>query len=110
MRWIKNASDSLGDFCHSEPRITNPPCHSEPGAKPGEEPAFQPAPQTRILKLLSLLLVLSSFAIAQAPQDLLATGHVDQALQVLNQRIQTAPTAEAYNLLCRAHFELGAWD
>ena len=47
---------------------------------------------------------------AQAPQDFLATGHVDQALQTLEQQIRTAPNAETYNLLCRAHFELGAWD
>lgn len=60
--------------------------------------------------MLSLLLILSSHSAAQSPQDLLATGHVDQAIQTLEQKIQTAPTAEAYNLLCRAHFELGAWD
>jgi tetratricopeptide (TPR) repeat protein len=47
---------------------------------------------------------------AQTPQDLLAAGRVDQALRALEQQIHTAPTAEAYNLLCRAHFELGAWD
>jgi tetratricopeptide (TPR) repeat protein len=90
-RWIKEKS-----------------CHSSPGAKPGEEPAFKPEP--RLLGLLCLLLCLSSFAAAQTPQDLLATGRVDQAIQTLERQIQTAPTAEAYNLLCRAHFELGAWD
>jgi tetratricopeptide (TPR) repeat protein len=63
-----------------------------------------------LVGLLSLLLILSLIAAAQTPQGLLATGHVDQALQALGQKIQTAPTAEGYNLLCRAHFELGAWD
>jgi tetratricopeptide (TPR) repeat protein len=47
---------------------------------------------------------------AQTPQELLASGRVDQALQTLEQQIHSAPTAEAYNLICRAHFELGAWD
>src|ERR1035441_7966496 len=61
-----------------------------------------------LIGLLSL--VSSSIAAAQTPQDLLAAGRVDQALQTLEQQIHTAPTAEAYNLLCRAHFELGAWD
>jgi tetratricopeptide (TPR) repeat protein len=54
--------------------------------------------------------MLCSVAAAQSPQDLLATGHADQAIQTLEQKIQTAPTAEAYNLLCRARFQLGAWD
>lgn len=49
-------------------------------------------------------------AAAETPQELLAAGHVDQALQTLERQIQTAPTAEAYNLLCRAEFELDAWD
>jgi len=31
-------------------------------------------------------------------------------MQILEQQIQSAPTAESYNLICRAHFELGAWD
>jgi tetratricopeptide (TPR) repeat protein len=47
---------------------------------------------------------------AETPQELLAAGRVDQAMQVLEEQIRTAPTAEAYNLLCRAHFELDAWD
>jgi tetratricopeptide (TPR) repeat protein len=45
-----------------------------------------------------------------APQDLVAAGRVDEAIRVLDQQIRAAPTAEAYNLLCRAHFELEAWD
>jgi tetratricopeptide (TPR) repeat protein len=60
--------------------------------------------------VLTLLLILSSAASAQTPQDLLAAGRVDRALLVLEAQIHAAPTAEAYNLLCRAHFELGAWD
>jgi tetratricopeptide (TPR) repeat protein len=57
-----------------------------------------------------LLLFSSLTASAQSAQDLLAAGRVDQAIQTLEQQIHTTPTAENYNLLCRAHFELGAWD
>jgi tetratricopeptide (TPR) repeat protein len=52
----------------------------------------------------------SSALAAESPQDLLAAGRVDQAIQTLQRQIQNAPTAEAYNLLCRAYFELDAWD
>jgi tetratricopeptide (TPR) repeat protein len=51
-----------------------------------------------------------AIAASQTPQDLLAAGRVDQAIQTLEQQIQTTPTAESYNLLCRAYFQLGAWD
>jgi tetratricopeptide (TPR) repeat protein len=64
----------------------------------------------RRLGPLSLLLVISLRSSAQTPQDLLAAGRVDQAIQTLDREIRTSPNAEAYNLLCRAHFELGAWD
>lgn len=84
-------------------------CHSEPGANPGEEPAVKAAWGRRMV--VGLLLLAFPLALtAQTPQELLAAGRVDQALQMLEQQIHTAPTAEAYNLLCRAHFELGAWD
>jgi tetratricopeptide (TPR) repeat protein len=87
----------------------NNPCHSEPGRRRGEESAVAPSLLARFLFVLAIL----SYAIAveaQTPQDLLAAGRVDQALQILDQQLHTAPTAEAYNLFCRAHFELGAWD
>ena len=61
------------------------------------------------LALLAMLSVSVAFA-ADSAQNLLAAGQVDQAVQDLNQQIQLAPTAESYNLLCRAQYELGAWD
>src|SRR5580698_4435471 len=66
-------------------------------------------------RLVVLLLFISflSFPIAAAaetPKELLAAGRVDQAMQALEQQISASPTAEAYNLLCRAHFELDNWD
>lgn len=104
-----------GNLCRSEPggkaAITDNSCHSEPGAKPGEESAFAATHLTRFLAaLLSLLALAASTVFAQTPQELLAAGRVDQAIHEIEQQIHTAPTAEAYNLLCRAHFELGAWD
>jgi tetratricopeptide (TPR) repeat protein len=62
------------------------------------------------LSILSFCLAACLAAAAQTPQELLAAGRVDQAVQTLEQQIRTSPTAEAYNLLCRAHFQLGAWD
>lgn len=62
------------------------------------------------LTFVFLVLALPVSLSAQSPQELLASGHVDQALQVLNRQVDTAPTGESYNLLCRAHFELGEWD
>jgi tetratricopeptide (TPR) repeat protein len=108
MKWIKTALDELPDCCPFSLGAKQNLCHSERGPKPGEEPAFRMAHMAR---LIGLLILFGSLTLAaQTPQDLLATGHVDQAIQTLEQKIQTAPTAEAYNLLCRAHFELGAWD
>jgi tetratricopeptide (TPR) repeat protein len=63
----------------------------------------------RFLIGASVVLSTLSFA-AESPQDLLASGRVDQALETLEQQIHASPNPEAYNLLCRAHFELGAWD
>lgn len=56
------------------------------------------------------LFVASTALASETPQDLLAAGRVDQAVQDLNHQIELSPTAESYNLLCRAEFELGAWD
>jgi tetratricopeptide (TPR) repeat protein len=90
---------------------THDSCHSEPGAKPGEEPASDTPHRARfIIGLLSFFSTVSVCLAAQTPQALLAAGRVDQAMQTLEQQISTSPTAEAYNLLCRAHFELDNWD
>lgn len=108
MQWIDNDRHQGDDFCHSEP-----------GNKPGEacperrrrEPDFKISLKTRLLVvLLSLLSLIPCSLAAETPEDLLAAGRVDQAMQILEQQIRTAPTAEAYNLLCRAHFELEDWD
>ena len=46
-----------------------------------------------------------------SPKELLAAGHVDDAIQTLQRQIEQSPTnAESYNLLCRAYFMLDEWD
>jgi tetratricopeptide (TPR) repeat protein len=64
----------------------------------------------RVLVVGLFLLSFSVAATADAPQQLLAAGRVDQAVQTLERQIQASPTAQAYNLLCRAQFELDDWD
>jgi tetratricopeptide (TPR) repeat protein len=53
-------------------------------------------------------------AIAGADESapaLLASGHVDQALDQLHGQLNASPNdATAQNLLCRAYFTLGQWD
>ncbi|MFZ0301030.1 MAG: tetratricopeptide repeat protein [Candidatus Sulfotelmatobacter sp.] len=108
MPWINNDRHPDDDFCHSEL-----------GDKPGEacperrrrKHVFKVAPKARLLVvLLSLILLLPMVNAAESPEALLAAGRVDQAMEIVDQQIRTAPTAEAYNLLCRAHFELDNWD
>lgn len=53
-----------------------------------------------------LALLLQSASAATSPKDLLAAGHVDEAIQSL----QHSTDAESYNLLCRAYFTLDQWD
>ena len=91
--------------------IKNNPCHSEPAFFADEESAFAATHLTQFFAaLLFLLFILSSTASAQTAQELLASGRVDEVIQTLERQIHTAPNAEAYNLLCRAHLELGTWD
>ena len=65
---------------------------------------------------LCLLLVVPIALLAQAPAapsppELLAAGRVDDAIQVLQEKIgRSATDAESYNLLCRAYFMLEEWD
>jgi tetratricopeptide (TPR) repeat protein len=61
----------------------------------------------------TLFLALLACALARAsdaPQDLLASGRVDQAIQSLQGQISASPTAAAYNLLCRSYYTLDEWD
>ncbi len=60
---------------------------------------------------LFLALAASPVLAAEAPADLLARGHADDAIASLNNRIQRNPgDADNYHLLCRAHFDVQEWD
>lgn len=104
MRWI-------GDDCHPERAFF---ARRRTWASRAKRRAFCDALIARLSRfpigLLSLFSLLSFPLAAQTPQTLLAAGRVDQAMQTLEQQIRTSPTAEAYNLLCRVHFELDNWD
>jgi tetratricopeptide (TPR) repeat protein len=85
-------------------------------------PPEKPAENTRNIMLARLMptaIMLAAMCIASygsqlwgatAPEKLLAEGKVDEAIEVLAAQIQNSPTAETYNLLCRAEFELDNWD
>ncbi len=61
--------------------------------------------------LLSLSLIVSAAAAPLTVPDLLSAGRVDDALKVLNGRVQSTPNdAEAYHLLSRAYYHLKQWD
>jgi len=58
-----------------------------------------------------LLVLIHPFVYGASPKELLATGHVDEAIQTLQQQIaRSATDAESENLLCRAYFMLDEWD
>lgn len=60
---------------------------------------------------VAALFFLTGVSLAASPQELLASGHVDEAVQVLEQQVRQAPNdAVGYNLLCRAYFMMEEWD
>jgi tetratricopeptide (TPR) repeat protein len=62
-----------------------------------------------IIFIFSLLL-LPVYA-ATSPQELLAAGHADEAIQILEQQTSRSATdAESHNLLCRAYYMIEEWD
>jgi tetratricopeptide (TPR) repeat protein len=61
--------------------------------------------------LLAVSLLLKPVNGAGSSQQLLASGHVDEAIQTYEKQIQHFPDdAEAHNLLCRAYFMVEEWD
>ena len=66
---------------------------------------------TLILSRAAAVFLLTGLTLAASPQDLLASGHVDEAVQVLEQQVRQSPNdAAGYNLLCRAYFMMEEWD
>src|SRR5579864_3474956 len=67
-------------------------------------------PRLRLAALLIAALLQPARA-ATSPQELLATGQVDEAIQSLEQKVSRSVTdAESFNLLCRAYFMIDEWD
>ena len=64
-----------------------------------------------IAVLIIALLALAPALRAQSPEELLKSGHADEAIKQLKARISTSPNdAVAYNLLARAYLSLQNWD
>jgi tetratricopeptide (TPR) repeat protein len=60
---------------------------------------------------LFLVVPLLAAQAATSPKELLASGHVDEAIRTLEQQVAgSAPDAESYNLLCRSYFMIDEWD
>jgi tetratricopeptide (TPR) repeat protein len=60
--------------------------------------------------LLISLQVAAAFA-TDSPKILLASGRVDDAIQILEQQVdRSSPDAQSYNFLCRAYFMIEEWD
>jgi cytochrome c-type biogenesis protein CcmH/NrfG len=67
----------------------------------------------RFVTLLGLALVCASVLASAAPSPklLLAQGRVDDAINSLEAKVNSAPSdAESYNLLCRAYYVVDKWD
>ena len=62
--------------------------------------------------LLPIFIALRPSAFAgSSAKELLASGHVDEAIQALQQQVShSASDAESQNLLCRAYFMSDQWD
>ena len=67
--------------------------------------------RTAIVSLLFSVFLTPAVSASASSQELLAAGHVDEAVQVLEQQVNRAPNdAAGYNLLCRAYFMMEDWD
>jgi tetratricopeptide (TPR) repeat protein len=68
--------------------------------------------KSRSLSLLLFFLVsLLAAQTATSAKELLASGHVDEAIRTLEQQVEgSAPNAESYNLLCRSYYMIDAWE
>jgi tetratricopeptide (TPR) repeat protein len=65
----------------------------------------------RLLAALLLAGLLLPAHAATSPQELLAWGHADEAIQSLEQQVSHSATdAESHNLLCRAYYMIEEWD
>src|SRR6201993_2621567 len=64
-----------------------------------------------ISSLVASLFLWMGTSLGASPRELLASGHVDEAVQMLELQVRQAPDDTAgYNLLCRAYFMMEEWD
>ena len=68
--------------------------------------------QTRLLKLVAALMLSAPLFAApiSSPETMLAQGRVDDVITTLQLKVNNAPDAGSYNLLCRAHLLVEDWD
>jgi tetratricopeptide (TPR) repeat protein len=60
---------------------------------------------------LASLFILPALSASPSPGEMLTSGHVDEALQFLDQQIRQTPNdAGSHNLLCRTYFMMEDWD
>lgn len=63
------------------------------------------------LALASLVILTISASAADADVQLIRSGHIDQAITQLQERVRSNPTdAESLNLLARAYYSIEQWD
>jgi len=67
---------------------------------------------TKVSATIVVLLALLAVSGAKpSPDDLLASGHLDDAITALQAQVKSSPSnAGAYHYLCRAYFSLQDWD
>lgn len=66
---------------------------------------------TSIFALVAALFLFTGASSAPSPRDLLASGHIDEAMQTLEQQVRQTPNdATSHLLLCRAYFMIEEWD
>src|SRR4051812_13245629 len=64
-----------------------------------------------LFAIIVFLCVLSPAFALESAQQLLGSGHVDEAIQILERDTERSATnGDNYNLLCRAYFMLDEWD
>lgn len=63
-----------------------------------------------LLGIVSPLVHATDLSPSAASAPLLSAGRVDDAIESLQKQIQSSPSAQSYNLLCRAYYMLGDWD
>lgn len=66
---------------------------------------------TILLIVAASLIILPGLSASPSPTEMLSSGHVDEAVQLLEQQIRQNPNDPgSHNLLCRTYFMMEDWD